>query len=144
MMLILVAAAGLISGVAVERLVTSLRDRPASPASVYAEVATSRRPPRRGRLALRLTAVALAAILVAVVGGLIWANVIFNRIEKVEVSDALSSSSGTNWLLVGADNALGDGPGRVGGDETRCDTEMVIRILDRKQPMHYLNHNMYV
>ena len=144
MMLILVAAAGLISGVAVERLVTSLRDRPASPASGYAEVATSRRPPRRGRLALRPTAVALAAVLVAGVGGLIWANVIFNRIEKVEVSDALSSSSGTNWLLVGADNALGDGPGREGVDGVRADTVMVLRIQDGNASMLSLNRDLWV
>ena len=42
------------------------------------------------------------ALFVGLVGGYLWANSVFNKVEKVEVSDQLSHGSGTNYLLVGS------------------------------------------
>jgi LCP family protein required for cell wall assembly len=76
----------------------------------------------------------LSALLILGVFGLYWyANSIFNRIEKVDVSDALASGSGTNYLIVGSDSAevLQEGdpgfdPDRPGGQ--RSDTMMLLRF----------------
>jgi len=61
-------------------------------------------------------------VILLLFGGLYWyANSIFNRIERVQVSEVLSSEgSGTNYLIVGSDS-------REGGPEgNRADTIMVL------------------
>jgi LCP family protein required for cell wall assembly len=73
-------------------------------------------------------------LLLLLVGGWWWANSIFNKIEKVDVSEALASGNdGTNYLIVGSDSAdvLQEGdpgfdPARPDGQ--RSDTMMVLRF----------------
>ncbi|HEX6166865.1 MAG TPA: hypothetical protein VFZ30_08765, partial [Acidimicrobiales bacterium] len=57
------------------------------------------------RFRWRRVLVALAVLLVVgLVGSYLYARSIFNRIDRVEVSQSLtSSSSGTNYLIVGSD-----------------------------------------
>ena len=73
-------------------------------------------------------------LIVLVLGGWWWANSIFNRIEKVDVSDVLAhGNDGTNYLIVGSDTAdvLQEGdpgfdPARPAGQ--RSDTMMLLRF----------------
>jgi LCP family protein required for cell wall assembly len=75
-----------------------------------------------------------ALMLLGVFGLYWWANSIFNRIEKVDVSEVLASGGGgTNYLIVGSDSAdvLQEGdpgfdPARPGGQ--RSDTMMLMRF----------------
>lgn len=89
--------------------------------------APSGRGPRKPwfrRIRWRWVLVSFVALLVVLlVGGYLWANSIFNRIERVEVAEALSSGgSGTNYLIVGSDS-------RDGGPEgNRADTIMLINF----------------
>ena len=83
-------------------------------------------------------------LLAATVGGYLWASSVFNRIEKVDVSAALSSGSGTNYLLVGADNSLGGGVQREGVEGVRSDTIMVLRVVDGRAQMLSLNRDLWV
>lgn len=56
----------------------------------------------------------------------VWLNVMFNRIERVEVSPAFSSGDGTNYLIVGVDtDDEDDSAVRSGG---RADTMMVLHF----------------
>ena len=53
----------------------------------------------RWRRVLAITAILL---LLAMVGGYLWARSVWNRIDRVEVSQVLSDGgSGTNYLIVG-------------------------------------------
>jgi LCP family protein required for cell wall assembly len=65
--------------------------------------------------------VVLLVLLLA--GAYFWANSIFNRIERVEVSEVLSTGgNGTNYLIVGSD-------AREGGPEgNRADTIMLLHF----------------
>jgi LCP family protein required for cell wall assembly len=73
-------------------------------------------------------------LIVLLLGGWWWANSIFNKIEKVDVSDALAhGNEGTNYLIVGSDTAevLHEGdpgfdPARPAGQ--RSDTMMLLRF----------------
>ncbi|HEV7758199.1 MAG TPA: LCP family protein [Acidimicrobiales bacterium] len=73
-------------------------------------------------------------LIVLLLGGWWWANSIFNKIEKVDVSDALAhGNEGTNYLIVGSDTAevLHEGdpgfdPDRPPGQ--RSDTMMLLRF----------------
>ncbi len=90
-------------------------------------------------------ALALAVfVLVAAVGGYLWASSVFDKIEKVDVSAALTEGSGTNYLLVGADNALGDGEQREGVEGVRSDTIMVLRVDGGTTQMLSLNRDLWV
>jgi LCP family protein required for cell wall assembly len=79
-----------------------------------------------------------------------WANSIFNRIEKVDVSDALSSGSGgTNYLIVGSDSAdvltpddPAFDPDRPGGQ--RSDTMMLLRFDGGEARMMSIPRDLFV
>jgi LCP family protein required for cell wall assembly len=90
--------------------------------------------------------VGLAGLLVVLaVGGYLWANAIFNRIEKVEVSAQLSRSpAGTNYLLVGSDNGRDPGDQRDNVLGARSDTIMVLRVVDGRATMLSLNRDLWV
>ena len=113
MSFLLVAFVGLVGGVLVER-VTSSGHPETLDAPAASQPGTQRRRRDRRRTATRVFTGIAVLVVLALVGVLVWATVIFNRIEKVPVADALSSGTGTNWLLVGADNSLSGGPGREG------------------------------
>ncbi|MBX3313593.1 MAG: LCP family protein [Actinobacteria bacterium] len=101
--------------------------------------------PRRKRHVLRwvVLAVVLATIGLAV-GGYLWANSVFDKIEKVDTADNLShGSAGTNYLLVGADNGQ-DGTGRAGVEGVRSDTILVLNIDGSKARMMSLNRDLWV
>lgn len=79
-----------------------------------------------------LVVVSLLWIL-GLLGLYLWANSIFNRIERVEVSQVLSSGgSGTNYLIVGSDsreNLDPDDPVAAGAPAgQRADTIMVLHV----------------
>ena len=91
------------------------------------------------------TSLAVVMLLfVGLVGGYLWANSVFNKIEKVEVSDQLSHGSGTNYLLVGSDNGQQGGEQREGVSGARSDTIMVLRVQDGKAKMLSLNRDLWV
>lgn len=99
---------------------------------------------RRGRV-LRRTAIGAVVLLVVVtVGGYLWANSIFNRIEKVDVSAELSHGSATNYLLVGSDNGRTATDQRAGVQGARSDTILVLRVQGSKATMLSLNRDLFV
>ncbi len=83
-------------------------------------------------------------VLAGMVGGYLWANSVFNKIEKVDVSAQLSHGSGTNYLLVGSDNGQQGGDQRKGVSGARSDTIMVLRVQDGKAKMLSLNRDLWV
>lgn len=110
--------------------------------------AAGRRPRRRRSpwRIVRWTALVLVLLVVAgAIGGYLWANSIFQKIETVEVSDQLSSSSsGTNYLLVGSDNGKEGEEQREGVAGARSDTIMILRIADGKARMLSLNRDLWI
>ncbi|HEX2577405.1 MAG TPA: LCP family protein, partial [Aquihabitans sp.] len=87
---------------------------------------------------------AVVLLLVVTVGGYLWASSVFDRIDKVDVSDQLSHGSGTNYLLVGSDNGQEGGEQREGVDGARSDTIMILRVEGGKAKMLSLNRDLLV
>lgn len=133
--LLLWLVAGIVLGAVVERAVTARSERALDP--------QGRRRPRRK--VLRWVVLAVVLLLVGgTIGGYLWANSVFESIEKVDVSSALSGgSSGTNYLLVGADNGLGEET-REGVEGVRSDTIMILNIDGSKARMMSLNRDLWV
>ncbi len=87
------------------------------------------------------------------IGGYLYANAIFNRIEKVEVADVLAGGgSGTNYLIVGSDSrdlteleeaGLNPEAFEEGGG-TRSDTVMVLHFGDDGTKMMSIPRDLYV
>src|SRR5690606_26111829 len=102
------------------------------------------RPPGRGRTGpwyrrvrwRRVLLVTGLVLVAALVGGYLYARSIFNRIERVDVGDSLTSAShGTNYLIVGSDsraNVTGEGDAGFNGADApggqRADTIMVLHL----------------
>ncbi|MCB0971504.1 MAG: LCP family protein, partial [Acidimicrobiales bacterium] len=145
-MTILVAVVvGLVAGIATERVV----GRRAATADAAVPTQAAPPPPRRKRRVGRIvawSAVGLVLLLIAgIVGGYLWANSIFQKIETVDVSAQLSDSpSGTNYLLVGSDNGRTDADQREGVEGARSDTIMVLHIEDGEGKMLSLNRDLWV
>ncbi|MCB0978739.1 MAG: LCP family protein [Acidimicrobiales bacterium] len=139
MKLLLWLIAGLLIGSVAERLLTA---RSEARRGALGEST----PPRRRRKVLRWVVLAVFLMLIAgTVGGYMWANSVFDRIEKVDVSSALSSgSSGTNYLLVGADNGQDGEATREGVEGVRSDTIMILNIDGGKARMLSLNRDLWV
>lgn len=146
---LLVALAGLVLGVTAERIAGP----PAPPAlDGYpadrdgSRGAATRRRRRSGRRrGLRWVVIGVVTVvLLAGVGGYLWARSVFNRIERVDVSAELTSGSGTNYLLVGADNSRSPDSQREGVEGVRSDTIMVLRIADGRATMLSLNRDLWV
>jgi LCP family protein required for cell wall assembly len=116
------------------------------------------RPPRVPRPRLRrprlrrVLAVVVVLVLLAVFGSFMYARSIFNRIEKVDVSDSLTSAShGTNYLIVGSDsreNVTQQGDAGFNGSEApggkRSDTIMVLHLERGKVKMLSIPRDLYV
>jgi LCP family protein required for cell wall assembly len=92
-------------------------------------------------------------LLLAVLGGWLYARSIFNRVEKIAVADVLSTGgSGTNYLLVGSDSrdvedlveaglnpeAFEDGGGQ------RSDTMLVLRFAGGQATMMSIPRDLYL
>ena len=141
MTLLLWLLAGLVLGAGVERLV----GRPGARGTRDDHGGrTIRRRPRVRRILLWGSVVTLLLLIAGLVGGYLWANSVFNRIERVEVSQHLSNSSGTNYLLVGSDNFLSGDQTREGVEGTRSDTIMVLRVEGGSAKMLSLNRDLWV
>lgn len=100
---------------------------------------------RRPRVLRWVALAAVVAVLGGSLGGYLWARSVFGRIARVEVGDSLSSgSSGTNYLLVGADNGQGDEATRQGVEGVRSDTIMILNVKGGKARMLSLNRDLWV
>lgn len=114
-------------------------------------------PPRRGgrsggvrwKRVLGITAVVLVLCLL---GTFLYARSIFNRIERVDVGDSLTSASrGTNYLIVGSDsrdNVNEDGDAGFNGSEgpagQRADTMMVLHLEGDRALMMSIPRDLYL
>lgn len=91
-------------------------------------------------------------LVLCMVGGFLYARSIFNRIERVEVSESLTSASnGTNYLIVGSDsreNVTGEGDAGFNGSEAptgqRADTIMLLHLEGGKAQMLSIPRDLYV
>jgi LCP family protein required for cell wall assembly len=93
-------------------------------------------------------------LLAAVIGGWLYGRSVFNRIEKVQVSDVLShGGDGTNYLVVGSDSRdpeaiaeAGLNPDAFGDDGTsqRSDTMLLLRFVDGEAKMMSIPRDLYV
>ncbi len=116
------------------------------------------RPPRddrpwfrrlRWRRVFGITAVLLV---LCMVGGFLYARSIFNRIERVEVSQSLTSASqGTNYLIVGSDsraNVTEEGDAGFNGAEApggqRADTMMLLHLEGGSAQMLSIPRDLYL
>lgn len=117
--------------------------RPGGPGGPGEQSLPSRTDHRRWYQKIKWRRILIAiplVLLVLLVGGWWWANSIFNKIEKVDVSEALDSgSAGTNYLIVGSDTRevlqegdAGFDPAHPEGDGLgqRSDTMMLLRFED--------------
>ncbi|MCB1030007.1 MAG: LCP family protein [Acidimicrobiales bacterium] len=133
---------GLVGGFVLERLIGKPK-----PASTTGSGAAPTRPKRRvGRTIGWLALFGVIALVATAIGGYMWANSIFNKIETVDVSDQLATGggTGTNYLLVGSDNGKQDGEQREGVAGARSDTIMVLRIEGNRAMMMSLNRDLWV
>ena len=98
------------------------------------------RPKRsRRRIALIASLVVLLLLVGSSVGMYLWANSVFNRIERVQVGSELRQGGGeaTNYLLVGTDN-------RPGVSGNRSDTIMVLRVQGGGSRMLSIPRDLFV
>ena len=98
------------------------------------------RPKRsRRRIALIASLVVLLLIVGSGVGMYLWANSVFNRIERVQVGSELRQGGGqaTNYLLVGTDN-------RPGVSGNRSDTIMVLHVQGGGSRMLSIPRDLFV
>lgn len=113
---------------------------------------SSRRPKLR-RLLL-LTSIFVPVLLVlATVGGYLYAKSIFDKIEKIPLADVLSpGGAGTNYLIVGSDSrSLEDMVGAglnpeafEDGGGQRSDTMLLLRFVDGGAKMMSIPRDLYV
>jgi LCP family protein required for cell wall assembly len=143
-------AVGLAVGVAVEHVVPRRAPAGADGERLDGTVPAppDRAGPKRRRSRKRIigfTALAIVVLLIAgAVGGYLWANSVFNKIEKVDVSAELSHGSGTNYLLVGSDNGRTAADQRKDVQGARSDTIMVLRVEGGHARMLSLNRDLFV
>jgi LCP family protein required for cell wall assembly len=96
-------------------------------------------------------AISAVLLLLAMVGGYLWARSVWNRIERVDVSEVLSDGgSGTNYLIVGSDSRENLEEGDPGFDPNaapggqRSDTMMILHLEGGKAQMLSLPRDLYV
>jgi LCP family protein required for cell wall assembly len=100
----------------------------------------------------RVLLIVSVLVVLALVGSFLYARSIFNRIERVEVSSSLTSStSGTNYLIVGSDsreNVTEEGDAGFNGSEVpggqRSDTILVLHLEGGKAKMLSIPRDLYV
>ena len=92
-------------------------------------------------------------ILIALVGGYLYAKSVYDKIEKIPLADVLSEGgNGTNYLIVGSDSrdvedlvdAGLDPAGFADGGGQRSDTMLVLRFVDGKALMMSIPRDLYV
>ena len=98
-----------------------------------------------------MLAITAVVLLLAMLGGYLWARSVWNRIDRVDVSAVLSDGgSGTNYLIVGSDSRenLQEGdPGfdpNAGPEGQRSDTMMILHLEGGKAQMLSLPRDLYV
>jgi LCP family protein required for cell wall assembly len=131
------------------------RPVPPGPPGLPPDEAPGRAPPSRPwwrrlrwRRVLAITAILL---LLAMLGGYLWARSVWNRIDRVDVSAVLSDGgNGTNYLIVGSDSRenLRDGdpgfdPNADAGGQ-RSDTMMILHLEGGKAQMLSLPRDLYL
>ncbi len=100
----------------------------------------------------RVFAVIAVLLVLGLVGGFLYARSIFNRIERVEVSESLTSAeNGTNYLIVGSDsraNVTEEGDAGFNGSEApvgqRADTMMLLHLEGGKAQMLSIPRDLYL
>jgi LCP family protein required for cell wall assembly len=140
MTLLALLVAGLLLGAVAERALAAARRTPET--AVAAIRAPRRRRPRRILVWVGVTVLVL--VVGGAVGAYLWASAVFDRIERVEVSDELAGGSGTNYLLVGIDNARDPDEQRENVAGSRADTIMVLRVQGGSSMMLSLNRDLLV
>ncbi|MGK2949096.1 MAG: LCP family protein, partial [Acidimicrobiales bacterium] len=112
--------------------------------------------PRRPKLrrVLLLTSLFLPLLLLlAAVGGFLYARSVYDRIEKIDLTGVLSTAGGgTNYLIVGSDSrdpqalidAGLDPAGFAEGGGQRSDTMLVLRFVDGQALMMSIPRDLYV
>jgi LCP family protein required for cell wall assembly len=91
-------------------------------------------------------------LVLALLGGYLYARSIFNRIDKVDLGDSLTSAeSGTNYLIVGSDsreNVTEEGDAGFNGSEApggqRADTMMIVHLEGGKAQMLSVPRDLYL
>jgi LCP family protein required for cell wall assembly len=92
-------------------------------------------------------------LLLALVGGYLYAKSVYDKIEKIPLADVLSEGgSGTNYLIVGSDSrdledlvdAGLDPAGFAEGGGQRSDTMLVLRFVDGKALMMSIPRDLYM
>jgi LCP family protein required for cell wall assembly len=130
---------------------------PAAPPAAPAPTGRrGRRLPKRPKLRriLLLTSLLLPLLLLlAAVGGYLYAKSIFDRIEKIPLADVLSTGgTGTNYLIVGSDSrevedlvdaGLNPDAFQEGGG-SRSDTMLLLRFVDGETKMMSIPRDLYV
>ncbi|MCU1453735.1 MAG: cell envelope-related transcriptional attenuator [Acidimicrobiales bacterium] len=128
---------GLALGVGAERLVYRVRNK----GDLDAHGLGPRRRRSRKRIVVWSLVGLLALILVAGVGGWLWANSVFNKIQRVQAGSALrhGGGAGTNYLLVGTDNR--PDPLVTG---SRTDSMIVLRVQGGSVKMMSIPRDLWV
>ena len=124
------------------------RPEPRAPAPVR-----KRRRPRLRRILL-LTSLLLPLLLIlAAVGGYLYAKSVYDKIEKIPLADVLSDGGGgTNYLIVGSDtrdvqdlvDAGLDPAGFADGGGQRSDTMLLLRFDGGEASMMSIPRDLYV
>jgi LCP family protein required for cell wall assembly len=91
-------------------------------------------------------------LVLMMLGGYLYARSIFNRIDKVDLGDSLTSAeSGTNYLIVGSDsreNVVEEGDAGFNGAEApggqRADTMMIVHLEGGKAQMLSVPRDLYL
>ena len=99
-----------------------------------------------------MLAVTGIVVVLALVAGFLYARSIFDRIEKVDLGDSLTSAeSGTNYLIVGSDsreNVTEEGDAGFNGTEgpggSRADTMMIVHLEGGTAQMLSIPRDLYV
>lgn len=115
-----------------------------------------RRLPRRPKLRriFLLTSLFLPVLLLlAALGGWLYARSIYDKVEKIPLADVLSTGgSGTTYLIVGSDSrdpqaiidaGLDPGAFEEGGGQ-RSDTMLLLRFVDGEAKMMSIPRDLYV
>jgi len=131
---------------------------PPKPAPVVAPPPGRRRRflpkrPKLRRLVLLTSIFLPVLLLLAAVGGYLYARSVFERIEKIPLADVLSpSGTGTNYLIVGSDSrsvedivdaGLNPEAFEEGGGQ-RSDTMLLLRFVDGGAKMMSIPRDLYV
>jgi len=109
--------------------------------------------PKLRRLLLLTSLFLPLLLLLAALGGYLYAKSVFDRIEKIPLADVLSTDgTGTNYLIVGSDSrsledvvdaGLNPDAFQDGGGE-RSDTMLLLRFVDGEAKMMSIPRDLYV